>query len=90
MFGVFLAQKMNNKPLTIAGDGKQTRDFIHVSDLVEATIKIAESDKNNEIYNLASGKETSVNFIAKIMEAKRLKYLKDQVSQIDHLQISLR
>ena len=29
MFGVFLAQKLNNKPLTIMGDGKQTRDFIH-------------------------------------------------------------
>ena len=73
MFGVFLAQKMNNKPLTIVGDGKQTRDFIHVSDLVEATIKIAESDKNNEIYNLASGKETSVNFIAKIIGGKTIK-----------------
>ncbi len=67
MFGVFLAQKLNNKPLTIVGDGKQTRDFIHVSDLVEAVIKIADSKKNNEIYNLASGKETSVNHIAKII-----------------------
>ena len=67
MFGVFLAQKLNNKPLTIVGNGKQTRDFIHVSDLVEAVIKIADSKKNNEIYNLASGKETSVNHIAKII-----------------------
>ena len=67
MFGVFLAQKLNNKPLTIVGNGKQTRDFIHVSDLIEAVIKIADSKKNNEIYNLASGKETSVNHIAKII-----------------------
>ena len=73
MFGVFLAQKMNNKPLTIVGDGKQTRDFIHVSDLVEAVIKIADSKKNNEIYNLASGKETSVNYIAKIIGGETIK-----------------
>ena len=73
MFGVFLAQKLNNKPLTIVGDGKQTRDFIHVSDLVEAVIKIADSKKNNEIYNLASGKETSVNYIAKIIGGETIK-----------------
>ena len=35
MFGVFLAQKLNNLPLTIVGDGNQTRDFIHVNDLIE-------------------------------------------------------
>ena len=69
----FLAQKLNNKPLTIVGDGKQTRDFIHVSDLVEAVIKIADSKKNNEIYNLASGKETSVNYIAKIIGGETIK-----------------
>lgn len=73
MFGVFLAQKLNNKPLTIVGDGKQTRDFIHVSDLVEAVIKIADSKKNNEIYNLASGQETSVNYIAKIIGGETIK-----------------
>ena len=73
MFGVFLAQKLNNKPLTIVGDGKQTRDFIHVSDLVEAVIKIADSNKINEIYNLASGKETSVNYIAKIIGGETIK-----------------
>ena len=73
MFGVFLAQKLNNKPLTIVGDGKQTRDFIHVFDLVEAVIKIADSKKNNEIYNLASGKETSVNYIAEIIGGETIK-----------------
>ena len=39
VFGVFLAQKLKNKPLTIVGNGKQTRDFIHVTDLVNALIK---------------------------------------------------
>ena len=47
MFGVFLAQKLNNKPLTIVGDGNQTRDFIHVFDLVDAITLIAKKSKTN-------------------------------------------
>ena len=42
VFGVFLAQKLAGKPLTIVGDGNQTRDFIHVYDLVDAIIKAAQ------------------------------------------------
>jgi UDP-glucose 4-epimerase len=67
VFGVFLAQKFAKKPLTVVGDGKQTRDFIHVYDLVDAIILIAKKAKINQIFNLASGKETSVNNIAKII-----------------------
>ena len=73
MFGVFLAQKLNKQPLTIVGDGNQTRDFIHVYDLVEAIIKIADHKKINEIYNLASGHETSVNYIANIIGGDTVK-----------------
>ena len=67
VFGIFLAQKIAKKPLTIVGDGNQTRDFIHVFDLVEATVKAAELGKNKEIYNVASGTETSVNYIAELI-----------------------
>ena len=67
VFGVFLAQKLADRPLTIVGDGNQTRDFIHVFDLVDAIILAAEKAKNCEIYNVGSGKEVSVNAIAKII-----------------------
>lgn len=67
VFGVFLAQKLAKKPLTVVGDGKQTRDFIHVYDLVDAIILIAKKAKRNQIFNIGSGKETSVNKIAKII-----------------------
>ena len=70
VFGVFLAQKLAKKPLTVVGDGQQTRDFIHVYDLVDAIILIAKKAKINQIFNLASGKETSVNNIAKIIGGK--------------------
>lgn len=70
--GVFLAQKLFNKPLTIVGDGNQTRDFIYVSDLVEAIILSAEKGKNSEAYNVASGKETSINTIANIIGGEKI------------------
>ena len=67
VFGIFLAQKLANQPLTIVGDGTQTRDFIFISDLVKAIIKAAQKGKNGEIYNVGSGKETSINFIADLI-----------------------
>jgi UDP-glucose 4-epimerase len=73
VFGVFLAQKLANKPLTIVGSGNQTRDFIHVYDLVEAIIKAAKKGKSGEAYNVGSGKETSVNLIAKIIGGQKIR-----------------
>ena len=65
VFGVFLAQKINKKPLTIVGNGKQTRDFTYVSDVANAFYKAATSKIFHEIFNVGTGKPTSVNFIAK-------------------------
>ena len=70
VMGNFLNQK-NNKPLTIVGDGKQTRDFIHVDDLANAFIKIIKSKCANKIYNLGSGKRTSINTIANMFNGKK-------------------
>ena len=67
VFGVFLAQKLANKPLTIVGDGNQTRDFVHVYDVVDALIKAAKSGKIGSVYNVGAGKETSVNSIASMV-----------------------
>lgn len=72
VFGVFLAQKLSKKPLTIVGDGKQTRDFIHVSDLVDALIISIDKGKNSEIYNIGSGKEVSVNLLADLVGGEKV------------------
>ena len=71
VMGNFLSQTKNKKPLTIVGNGKQTRDFIHVDDLANAFIKIIKSKLIKKIYNLGSGKRTSINTIAKIFGGKR-------------------
>ncbi len=72
VFGVFLAQKLAKKPLTIVGRGNQTRDFIHVDDLVNVLIKIAKSSLSNKIFNIGSGKETSVNKIADLFGGEKV------------------
>ena len=67
VFGVFLAQLLAGQPLTIVGDGEQTRDFTFVSDVVDALIAVAESDKIGEIYNVGSGTPVSVNELVRLL-----------------------
>jgi UDP-glucose 4-epimerase len=63
VFGVFLAQKLANKPYTIVGDGNQTRDFTYVTDIVSALIAAAKSNLSNKIYNVGSDTTVSINKI---------------------------
>jgi UDP-glucose 4-epimerase len=72
VFGVFLAQKLSNKSLTIVGDGNQTRDFIHVFDLVEAIFKVAKKRPEKQIYNIGSGIEITVNRIAELIGGEKI------------------
>ncbi len=73
MFGVFLAQKLANKPFTIVGSGNQCRDFTFVSDVVDAFILAGFKKKSrNEIFNVGSGIPVSVNRIAKLLEGKKI------------------
>ena len=67
VFGVFLAQKLANKPLTIVGDGTQTRDFTFVSDVADCFLKAAESDVEGEVLNVGSGNTHSVNHLAGLL-----------------------
>jgi len=67
VFGVFLAQLMAGKPLTVVGDGEQTRDFTFVSDVVDALLTVAQSDKAGEIYNVGSGSPVSVNELVRLL-----------------------
>jgi|TARA_B110000238_G_C16096225_1_gene426207 UDP-glucose 4-epimerase len=71
MFGVFLAQKLFNAPLTIVGNGKQTRDFTYVSDVVDAFVCASNSKVYNQIFNVGSGKTIAVNKIASLLSDKK-------------------
>ena len=54
---IFFERFRQGEPATIYGDGKQTRDFVHVSDIVSATLATAGTEG---LFNVASGEETSI------------------------------
>ncbi len=69
VIGIFLRQAENNQPLTIVGDGEQTRDFTNVKDVVRANLLAMENDKigGGEIINIGTGKNYSVNQVAELI-----------------------
>ena len=67
VFGVFLGQKLTGKPFTVVGDGEQTRDFTFVTDIAQAIVTAAKSDRTGQIYNVGSGATVSVNNLVKLL-----------------------
>jgi UDP-glucose 4-epimerase len=68
---LFLNRLLNNMPPTIFGDGEQTRDFVYIQDIVEANMLALHSkNASGQVFNIGTGKETSINTIAKIMKEK--------------------
>ncbi len=71
VFGVFLAQKLAGKPFTVVGDGTQTRDFTFVTDVADAFVKAAQSDRRGAVYNIGSGGTYSVNYLVELLGGPR-------------------
>ena len=67
VLGVFLAQKLANKPFTVVGDGTQTRDFTYVTDVANAFLTAAKSSVCEEIFNVGSGETVSVNRLVELL-----------------------
>jgi UDP-glucose 4-epimerase len=72
VFGVFLAQKLNHKPLTVVGDGNQSRDFVFIDDVVNAFIMVTESSVSNEVFNVGSGEPQRVNRIVELLGSEKV------------------
>jgi len=68
VFGVFLAQKLANKPFTVVGDGTQTRDFTFISDIVAAIHCAATSDVSGKVINIGSSNTYSINHLVKLLD----------------------
>ncbi len=65
---VFIEKILKDEKVSIHGNGKQTRTFCYVSDMVDATIKIMESDKaNRQAFNIGSSREISIIELAKLV-----------------------
>jgi UDP-glucose 4-epimerase len=83
VFGVFLAQKLANKPYTVVGDGKQTRDFIYVSDLARAFLAVAQRGKTQEVYNAGANSPQSVNRLVELLGGQDVVYLPKRPGEPD-------
>lgn len=64
----FVAAALQNKPFPIFGDGKQTRSFMFVSDLIEGIIAAMEKGEKGEIYNLGNPSEFTVLELAEVVK----------------------
>lgn len=67
VFGVFLRQKLAGKPLTIVGDGEQSRDFLYVTDVARAFLAAAQTDLVGEIWNVGASAPQTVNRLAELV-----------------------
>jgi len=69
---IFIRQALEGKPITIFGDGAQTRDFIYVKDVVAANVFLAENVAISGVFNVGYGKKITVTELAaKIVEITR-------------------
>jgi len=73
VISIFQQQLAKNEPLTICGDGTQKRDFVHVSDVVNANMLAMNIDNNRcygNVFNIGTGNTYTVNQVADLMGAK--------------------
>lgn len=71
VIGLFLKQKREGNPMTVVGDGSQSRDFVYVKDVVSANFLAANTENvSGEIINIGTAKNHSILEIAKLIDSK--------------------
>jgi UDP-glucose 4-epimerase len=78
---VFFDQAADGGPLTIEGDGEQTRDFVDVSDVVRANLLAATTDRVGEAFNVGTGHSVTINELAEMVAE-----LADEKVEISHVE----
>ena len=85
---IFTAKAVANEPLTIFGDGEQTRDFIYVKDIVAANVFMATHEFTG-VYNIAYGGRITINDLAKEIirltgSTSQIQYLPERAGDVKH------
>lgn len=65
---IFLNAILHDEPITVFGDGSSIRDYIFIDDLVRDTLAVMDSGRSCEIFNIGSGRGTSIGELLTIME----------------------
>jgi dTDP-L-rhamnose 4-epimerase len=80
---VFSSRIKENKPPIVIEDGNETRDFVYVSDVVRALTMSMESPKSDfEVFNVGSGKSTTIKYLAEVLIALYKKDLKPEINGV--------
>jgi len=79
VISIFREQALDDSSITVNGDGTQTRDFVHVDDVVDANLRAATTDHVGEAYNIGSGEQTSIQSLA-----EQVRDITDSDSDIVH------
>lgn len=66
---IFAFQMLKGEPLTIFGDGEQTRDFVNVADVVQANLKAAARRNVNGAFNIGCGSRITINRLVTLLRA---------------------
>ena len=79
----FVKQSLSNRPITVFGDGKQSRCFSHVKDTVSALVKLSQTDKAvGRVINIGSDKEITIGELA--LKVKQLAKSKSEIQHIPY------
>ena len=67
---ILISRALREQPLIIYEDGLQTRDFVHVQDVIDANMRVLKDDVAFEVFNVGSGKATTVLDYANLVRHK--------------------
>lgn len=68
VISAFLDQARSGEPITVEGDGEQTRDFVHVDDVVQANLRAATTDATGTSYNVGTGSNVTIQELAETVQ----------------------
>lgn len=90
VMSIFSNQKSKGEPLTVIGDGHQTRDFIHVSDVVLANILAAQKELKiyGEVYNVGTGVGIEIKQIADLISSYQIS-IEERPGEVLHSRASI-
>lgn len=81
VISIFKEQAENDEPLTVEGDGDQTRDFVYIDDIVHANLLAAETDHVGAAYNVGTGTTVTIRELA-----EQIRDVSGSNSEIKHVE----
>lgn len=86
---VFSRQAERGEPITVHGEGDQTRDFVHIDDVVQANLLAAETDAVGEAFNVGTGESVTIRELAELIRDavgsdSEIVHIEPREGDIDH------